>query len=96
MANVKRRKTVVSVYVREYEEVPPFCIHSFFIHFPLLLPPPAYVDGGGSGFRKKTLKNPEAETAFLPDPVRDREEKELREKLKQEWLEEQERIKSKS
>ena len=53
-------------------------------------------NGGSSGFRKKTLKNPEAETAFLPDPERDRQEKEMREKLKQEWLDDQERIKSKS
>ena len=45
-------------------------------------------------FKKKPLKNPEAETSFLPDPEREREEQELREKLKQEWLAEQERIKS--
>lgn len=31
----------------------------------------------------------------MPDPEREREEQELREKLKEEWLAEQERIKSK-
>lgn len=51
--------------------------------------------GGGGGLfkKKKPLKNPEAETSFLPDPDREREEQELREKLKAEWLAEQERIK---
>lgn len=43
--------------------------------------------------KKPLLKNPEVETSFLPDPEREREEMELREKLKQEWLAEQERIK---
>jgi protein FAM50 len=43
--------------------------------------------------KKKPLKNPEVETSFLPDPEREREEQELREKLKQEWLAEQDRIK---
>lgn len=46
--------------------------------------------------KKKPLKNPEVETSFLPDPEREKQEKELRERLKKEWLEEQERIKSES
>jgi hypothetical protein len=58
-------------------------------------PPHTPGTGGGGLFKKKKkpLKNPEAETSFLPDPEREREEQELREKLKQEWLAEQERIK---
>ena len=50
-------------------------------------------DNGSLFRKKKPLKNPEAETHFLPDPEREREERELREKLKAEWLAEQERIK---
>lgn len=46
--------------------------------------------------KKKALKNPEVETNFLRDPEREREERELREKLKKEWLETQERIKRES
>lgn len=46
--------------------------------------------------KKKALKNPEVETNFLPDPERERQERELREKLKKEWLETQERIKRES
>ncbi|KAK3277132.1 hypothetical protein CYMTET_14839, partial [Cymbomonas tetramitiformis] len=34
-------------------------------------------------------KNPHADTAFLPDRDRDREERSLREKLKEEWLQKQ-------
>lgn len=52
-------------------------------------------NGGSSLFKKKKLlKNPEAETSFLPDPDRERAEQELREKLKLEWLAEQERVQS--
>ena len=40
-----------------------------------------------------TLKNPNVDTSFLPDRRREKELELQREKLKKEWLEEQERIK---
>lgn len=41
-------------------------------------------------------KNPNVDTSFLPDREREREKREQREKLKKEWIEEQDKIKSKS
>jgi len=43
--------------------------------------------------KNKSLKNPSVETDFLPDKERDLREIEVREKLKQQWLAEQEKIK---
>eukprot|EP00624_Nannochloropsis_granulata_P000936 evm.model.NODE_14087_length_57995_cov_43.650368.7 len=43
--------------------------------------------------KRKTLKNPEAETSFLRDPEEEKEHALLRENLKLEWLAEQERVK---
>lgn len=43
---------------------------------------------------KKSLKNPNVDTSFLPDPRREKELELKREQLKQEWLEEQEKIKA--
>jgi protein FAM50 len=43
--------------------------------------------------KKKALKNPGVETSFLPDPEAERQQKEMREKLAEEWRLEQERIK---
>lgn len=39
-------------------------------------------------------KNPNVDTSFLPDREREREMREQREKLKKEWIEEQDKIKS--
>lgn len=41
-------------------------------------------------------KNPNVDTSFLPDRERERGMQEQREKLKKEWLEEQDKIKSES
>jgi len=43
--------------------------------------------------KRKKLVNPGAETSYLRDPEAEKEEAILRERLKQEWLEEQDRIK---
>eukprot|EP00126_Sphaerothecum_destruens_P010155 Sdes_comp20682_c0_seq3m16174 len=43
----------------------------------------------------KTVKNPAVDTSFLPDKTRELEERRLREELRQEWLRQQEIIKSK-
>lgn len=39
-------------------------------------------------------KNPNVDTSFLPDRERERDMREQREKLKKEWIEEQDKIKS--
>jgi len=44
--------------------------------------------------RLKITKNPEVDTSFLPDRQREEEEMRLREQLRQEWQEKQERIKN--
>lgn len=46
--------------------------------------------------RKKSIKNPDVETDFLPDKERELEEARERKRLRAEWEEEQERIKSAS
>lgn len=43
---------------------------------------------------KKSIKNPNVETDFLPDKEREKEEARERQRLKEEWEAEQERIKS--
>eukprot|EP00894_Picocystis_sp_ML_P001220 jgi/Pico_ML_1/51737/g302.t1 len=48
---------------------------------------------GAKGGGKLVAKDPLADTDFLPDKERERKEEELRAKLKEEWLQEQERIK---
>eukprot|EP01138_Halocafeteria_seosinensis_P015423 gb/GECG01015740.1/.p1 GENE.gb/GECG01015740.1/~~gb/GECG01015740.1/.p1 ORF type:complete len:390 (+),score=83.69 gb/GECG01015740.1/:1-1170(+) len=48
----------------------------------------------GTKRQKKLGKDPNVRTDFLPDREREEEEARLREKLKQEWLQEQERIKN--
>ncbi|CEG36699.1 protein xap5 circadian timekeeper-like [Plasmopara halstedii] len=45
---------------------------------------------------KKSIKNPNVETDFLPDKEREKEEAREREKLRAEWEEEQERIRNES
>jgi protein FAM50 len=42
---------------------------------------------------KKSLKNPNVDTSFLPDPRKEKEMELKKEHLKKEWMEEQERIK---
>jgi protein FAM50 len=42
---------------------------------------------------KKSLKNPNVDTSFLPDPRKEKEMELKKEELKKEWMEEQERIK---
>eukprot|EP00039_Didymoeca_costata_P028300 m.20599 g.20599 ORF g.20599 m.20599 type:complete len:319 (+) comp6894_c0_seq1:198-1154(+) len=42
----------------------------------------------------KPIKNPEVDTSFLPDRERDRQQEEEKERLRQEWLEQQAKIKS--
>ena len=42
----------------------------------------------------KKLKNPTVDTSFLPDKIRDQELKEQKDKLQQEWLEQQNMIKN--
>ena len=44
--------------------------------------------------KKKTKKNPEVDTSYLPDAERDRALEEKKEKLRLEWLEQQEIIKN--
>lgn len=39
-------------------------------------------------------KNPNVDTSFLPDRERERDMREQREKLKKEWIEEQDKVKS--
>jgi protein FAM50 len=46
--------------------------------------------------RKKSIKNPDVETDFLPDKERELEEARERKRLRAEWEDEQERIKSAS
>jgi len=48
----------------------------------------------GSAPLKKLGKDPSVDTSFLPDKEREEREVQERERLKREWLEEQERIKS--
>jgi protein FAM50 len=48
----------------------------------------------GEVFTKKRLKDPTVDTSYLPDRERDRELKEKREKLQQEWVEQQTKIKN--
>eukprot|EP01039_Chlorochromonas_danica_P001875 gene1877-2052_t len=43
---------------------------------------------------KRSLKDPHADTSFLPDPEREKEIQRKREELKKEWLEQQEIIKN--
>ncbi|GMF13450.1 unnamed protein product [Phytophthora lilii] len=43
---------------------------------------------------KKSIKNPNVETDFLPDKERAKEEARERQRLREEWEAEQERIKS--
>ncbi|MES1921200.1 Protein fam50a [Bonamia ostreae] len=44
--------------------------------------------------KKKSLKNPNVDTSFLPDKERDKRDAELRSKLKRKWIEKQELIKN--
>lgn len=44
--------------------------------------------------KKKIGKNPDVDTSFLPDREREEEENTLREKLRQEWVEAQEKLKN--
>lgn len=44
--------------------------------------------------QKKRLKNPDVDTSFLPDRDREREENMLREQLRQEWVERQNKLKN--
>lgn len=44
--------------------------------------------------KKKLGKNPDVDTSFLPDREREEIERQEREKIRQEWVEEQEKIKS--
>lgn len=50
---------------------------------------------GGGAVAKSGKKNPNVDTSFLPDRERERGMLEQREKLKKEWLEDQEKTKSK-
>lgn len=43
--------------------------------------------------KKKVKKNPTVDTSFLPDKEREEAERKEREKLKEEWLAQQEKIK---
>mmetsp|Transcript_33311 Transcript_33311/g.96521 ORF Transcript_33311/g.96521 Transcript_33311/m.96521 type:complete len:362 (-) Transcript_33311:106-1191(-) len=52
--------------------------------------------GVGGGVVKKRMKNPNVATDFLPDREREEAEQRERERLKTEWLEEQEKIKKDS
>jgi protein FAM50 len=45
-------------------------------------------------YKKKTKKNPSVDTSYLPDAERDRALEEKKEKLRMEWLEQQEVIKN--
>ena len=47
-----------------------------------------------AAFPKKRMKNPNVETDFLPDREREEHEQRERERLKQEWIEDQARIKN--
>ncbi|XP_046919507.2 protein FAM50 homolog [Dermatophagoides farinae] len=44
--------------------------------------------------KRKMMKNPDVDTSFLPDRVREEEENRLREQLRQEWAEKQEKLKN--
>lgn len=44
--------------------------------------------------KKKMMKNPDVDTSFLPDRDREEEERKLREQLRQEWVEKQEKLKN--
>eukprot|EP00184_Porphyridium_aerugineum_P002277 CAMPEP_0184697464 /NCGR_PEP_ID=MMETSP0313-20130426/4428_1 /TAXON_ID=2792 /ORGANISM="Porphyridium aerugineum, Strain SAG 1380-2" /LENGTH=341 /DNA_ID=CAMNT_0027156271 /DNA_START=35 /DNA_END=1060 /DNA_ORIENTATION=+ len=51
-------------------------------------------NNNNQAYTKKLGKNPNVDTSFLPDRDRDLASKVMREKLKQEWMQEQERIKN--
>ncbi|CAF1150650.1 unnamed protein product [Rotaria sordida] len=56
---------------------------------------PAELDRLVAASKKKRLgKNPDVDTSFLPDKDREEEERILREKLRQEWVEKQQRLKN--
>lgn len=44
--------------------------------------------------KKKICKNPDVDTSFLPDREREEEERKLREELRQEWVQKQEKLKN--
>ncbi|OTF74210.1 XAP-5-like protein [Euroglyphus maynei] len=44
--------------------------------------------------KRKMMKNPDVDTSFLPDRAREEEENRLREQLRQEWAEKQEKLKN--
>eukprot|EP00128_Syssomonas_multiformis_P004786 Colp12_sorted_trinity150504_noHs@36008 len=44
--------------------------------------------------KKKLMKDPKVDTSYLPDREREEADRQLREKLRQEWIAEQERIKN--
>nr|XP_027194664.1 protein FAM50 homolog [Dermatophagoides pteronyssinus] len=44
--------------------------------------------------KRKMIKNPDVDTSFLPDRTREEEENRLREQLRQEWVEKQEKLKN--
>ncbi|XP_015923561.2 protein FAM50 homolog [Parasteatoda tepidariorum] len=44
--------------------------------------------------KKKITKNPDVDTSFLPDREREEEERKLREELRQEWVQKQEKLKN--
>ncbi|WFD30201.1 hypothetical protein MSPP1_001218 [Malassezia sp. CBS 17886] len=56
-------------------------------------------DNGGAPQRapkrsRPSVKNPDVDTSFLPDRQRDEEEQRMREQLRAQWLEQQERLKA--
>ncbi|CAF4734674.1 unnamed protein product [Rotaria sp. Silwood1] len=58
-------------------------------------PTPAELDRLVAASKKKRLgKNPDVDTSFLPDKDREEEERILREKLRQEWVEKQQKLKN--
>ena len=44
--------------------------------------------------KRRIIKNPDVDTSFLPDRQREEEENRLREQLRQEWVEKQEKLKN--
>ena len=57
------------------------------------VPPPISDDSHTASKRAKLTKNPDVDTSFLPDAVRQAEEARLRQQLAEEWRAEQDRLK---
>lgn len=51
-------------------------------------------EGSDASKKKRLLKDPTVDTSFLPDRVREEEERKIREELRQQWLKKQEDIKA--